>query len=133
MKLLTTFLGVLLASQSIFAQKSIDQAGVKISTAPLHCDVPAQGYVADLIALTITNTTNEVKTISYSFELHYDGNCATCGHDEYRYTQLLQPQETLQGICLDRNYLGLTIFDHMPAHLAATQLTDYQIRNVIVE
>ena len=133
MKLRITFFSLLLASSSFFAQKSIDQAGVKITTASLHCDVPSEGYQADLIALTIVNTTNELKTVSYSFELYYDENCATCGHDEYLYTQTLQPNQTLQGVCLDRNNMGLTIFDHMPAHLTKTKLTDFSIRSVTVQ
>jgi len=133
MKLRFTIFSLLLGGSSLFAQKSIDQNGIKISTAPLHCDVPSEGYEADLIALTITNTTNEIKTISYSFELYYDNNCATCGHDEYLYSQTLQPLQTLQGICLDRNNMGLTIFDHMPAHLTKTTLTDFNIKNVNVQ
>lgn len=132
MKLRTTLFSLLFGSSALFAQKTIDQAGVKITTAPLHCDVPSEGYQADLISLTITNTTNEVKNVSYSFELHYDGNCATCGHEEYIYTQTLQPLQTISGLCLDRNNMGLTIFDHMPAHLTKTQLTDFNIHNVTV-
>jgi hypothetical protein len=133
MKLYTTIFSLFIGSSALFAQKSINQAGIKITTAPLHCDVPSEGYQADLISLTITNTTNEVKTVSYSFELYYDNNCATCGHDEYLYTQTLQPNQTLQGVCLDRNNMGLTIFDHMPAHLTKTQLTDYNILHVTVQ
>lgn len=133
MKLYTTIFGLLLGSSSLFAQQSIQQNGIKITTAPLHCDIPAEGYQADLIALTIVNTSNEVKTVSYSFELYYDDNCATCGHDEYLYTQTLQPLQTLQGVCLDRNNMGLTIFDHMPAHLTKTKLTDFNIKSVTVQ
>ena len=133
MKLYTTIFSLLIGSSALFAQKSIEQAGIKITTAPLHCDVPSEGYEADLIALTITNTTNEVKNVSYSFELYYDENCATCGHEEYIYTQILQPNQTLQGVCLDRNNFGLTIFDHMPAHLTKTKLTDYNILHVTVQ
>jgi hypothetical protein len=133
MKLRFIIFSLLLGGSSLFAQKSIDQNGIKISTAPLHCNVPSEGYEADLIALTITNTTNEIKTISYSFELYYDNNCATCGHDEYLYSQTLQPLQTLQGICLDHNNMGLTIFDHMPAHLTKTTLTDFNIKNVTVQ
>ena len=133
MKLRTTLFCLLFGSSALFAQKSIEQAGIKITTAPLHCDVPSEGYEADLIALNITNTTNEVKNVSYSFELYYDENCATCGHEEYIYTQTLQPNQTLQGVCLDRNNFGLTIFDHMPAHLTKTKLTDYNILHVTVQ
>jgi hypothetical protein len=57
---------MLFGSSALFAQKSIEQSGIKITTAPLHCDVPSEGYQADLIALTITNITNEVKTLSIS-------------------------------------------------------------------
>jgi len=133
MKLRITFFSLLLGSSALFAQKSIDQAGIKITTAPLHCDVPSEGYQADLIALTITNTTNEVKTVSYSFELYYDNKCATCDRDEYIYTQTLQPKQALQGVCLDRKNMGLAFFDHMPAHLNKTQLTDYNILHVKVQ
>ena len=77
MKLYTTLFFLLLGSSTLFAQKSVTQAGIKITSAPLHCNVPSEGYEADLIALTITNTTNEVKTVSYSFELYYDNNCAS--------------------------------------------------------
>lgn len=132
MKLRTTLFSLLFGSSALFAQKTINQAGVKITTAPLHCDVPSEGYQADLVALTFTNTTNQVKTVTYSFELYYDGNCATCGHEEYLYTQTLQPLQTISGVCLDRNP-GLTIFDHMPAHLTKTQLTDFNIHNVSVQ
>lgn len=133
MKLYTILFSLLLVANNSFAQKSIDQSGIKITTAPLHCDVPSEGYQADLIALTVTNTTNQIKTVSYSFELYYDANCATCDQDEYRYTQTLQPNQTLQGVCLDRNNMGLTIFDHMPAHLTKTKLTDFNIINVLVQ
>ena len=133
MKLHTTFFCMLLSGSALYAQKSIDQSGIKITTAPLHCEVPSEGYEADLIALTITNTTNEVKTVSYSFELYYDENCATCGHAENIYTYTLQPQQILTGVCLDRNNFGLTIFDHMPAHLTKTKLTDFNIQNVTVQ
>ena len=64
---------------------------------------------------------------------YHDENCATCGHEEYIYTQILQPNQTLQGVCLDRNNFGLTIFDHMPAHLTKTKLTDYNILHVTVQ
>jgi hypothetical protein len=100
MKLYTTIFSLLIGSSALFAQKSINQAGIKITTAPLHCDVPSEGYQADLIALTITNTTNEVKTVSYSFELYYDNNCATCGHDEYLYTNFTT--ESNLARCLPR-------------------------------
>lgn len=132
MKLRTTLFCLLLGSGAAFAQKIVNQGGIEITTAPLHCDVPSEGYQADLIALTIVNTTNQVKIVQYSFELYYDGNCATCGHDEYFYTQTLEPKQTLTGVCLDRNHMGLTIFDHMPAHLTKTQLTDFNIQNVSV-
>jgi hypothetical protein len=29
--------------------------------------------------------------------------------------------------------MGLTIFDHMPAHLTKTQLTDFNIKSVTVQ
>ena len=132
MKLRTTLFCLLLGSGGAFAQKTVNQGGIEITTAPLHCDVPSEGYQADLIALTIVNTTDQVKIVQYSFELYYDGNCATCGHDEYFYTQTLKPKQTLTGVCLDRNHMGLTIFDHMPAHLTKTQLTDFNIQNVSV-
>lgn len=132
MKLRTILFCLLLGSGGAFAQKTLNQGGIEITTAPLHCDVPSEGYQADLIALTIVNTTNQVKVVQYSFELYYDGNCATCGHDEYLYTQTLKPKQTLTGVCLDRNNMGLTIFDHMPAHLTKTQLTDFNIQNVSV-
>jgi hypothetical protein len=128
-----TIIGLLLFSSTTFAQKEISKSGIEIQTKPLHCNVPSEGYEADLIQLTITNTTNQVKTISYSFELYYDGACATCGHPEMLFTQILQPNEKLVGVCLDRNRQGLTIFDHMPAHLTKTQLTDFNIVNVMVQ
>jgi hypothetical protein len=133
MKMRLTFIGLLLFSATSFAQKSVSKSGIEIQTKPLHCNVPSEGYEADLIQLTITNTTNQVKVVNYSFELYYDGNCATCGHPEMVYTQTLQPQEKLEGVCLDRNRQGLTIFDHMPAHLTKTQLTDFKIVSVTVQ
>ena len=133
MKMRLTIIGLLLFSTTSFAQKAINQAGIEIQTKPLHCNVPSEGYEADLIQLTITNTTNQVKTVNYSFELHYDGACATCDQPEMIFTQTLQPKEKLEGVCLDRNHQGLTIFDHMPAHLTKTQLTDYKIVNVTVQ
>ena len=76
MKMRLTIIGLLLFSSTSFAQKAVNQAGIEIQTKPLHCNVPSEGYEADLIQLTITNTTNQVKTVNYSFELHYDGACA---------------------------------------------------------
>ena len=133
MKMRLTIIGLLLFSSTSFAQKAVNQAGIEIQTKPLHCNVPSEGYEADLIQLTITNTTNQVKTVNYSFELHYDGVCATCDHPEMIFTQTLQPKEKLEGVCLDRNHHGRTIFDHMPVHLTKTQLTDYKIVNVTVQ
>jgi hypothetical protein len=133
MKMRLTIIGLLLFSATSFAQKAVNKAGIDIQTKPLHCNVPSEGYEADLIQLTITNTTNQVKTIQYSFELYYDGVCATCDHPEMVFTQTLQPQEKLEGVCLDRNRQGLTIFDHMPAHLTKTKLTDFKIVNVTVQ
>ena len=133
MKMRLTIVGLLLFSATSFAQKAVSKAGIEIQTKPLHCNVPSEGYEADLIQLTITNTTNQIKTVQYSFELHYDGVCATCDHPETVFTQTLQPLEKLEGVCLDRNRQGLTIFDHMPAHLTKTQLTDFNIVNVSVQ
>lgn len=133
MKMRFTIFGLLFFSFTSFAQKAISKSGIEIQTKPLHCNVPSEGYEADLIQLTITNTTNQVKTVNYSFELYYDGACATCGHPEMIYTQTLQPNEKLEGVCLDRNHQGLTIFDHMPSHLTKTQLTTYNIVNVTVQ
>lgn len=133
MKMRLTIIGLLLFSSTSFAQKSITKAGIDIQTKPLHCNIPAEGYEADLIQLSITNTTNQVKTVTYSFELYYDGACASCDHPEMVFSQTLQPKEKLEGVCLDRNRQGLTIFDHMPAHLTKTQLTDYKIVNVTVQ
>lgn len=133
MKMRLTIIGLLLFSATSFAQKAVNKAGIDIQTKPLHCNVPSEGYEADLIQLTITNTTNQVKTIQYSFELYYDGVCATCDHPEMVFTQTLQPQEKLEGVCLDHNRQGLTIFDHMPAHLTKTKLTDFKIVNVTVQ
>lgn len=128
-----TIIGLFFFSLTTFAQKTISNSGIEIQTKPLHCNVPSEGYEADLIRLIITNTTNQVKIVNYSFELYYDGACATCGHPEMIFTQTLQPNEKLEGVCLDRNRQGLTIFDHMPAHLTKTKLTDFNIANVTVE
>ena len=133
MKMRLTIIGLLLFSATSFAQKSVSKSGIEIQTKPLHCNVPSEGYEADLIQLTITNTTNQVKVVTYSFELYYDGVCATCQQSETVYTQTLQPKEKLEGVCLDRNRQGLTIFDHMPAHLTKTQLTDFKIVGVTVQ
>ena len=133
MKFNAFIFNLLFGSSAFFAQKAVNQNNISITTSPLHCNVPSEGYEADLIALTISNSSNEVKTVSYTFELYYDGKCATCGHDEYRYTQTLQPYQVLKGICLDRSNPGLTIFDHMPAHLTKTKLTDFNIKNVTVK
>ncbi|MEN9700163.1 MAG: hypothetical protein RLZZ301_1361 [Bacteroidota bacterium] len=132
MKINVTLLSVIFCSGLAFGQKSISKNGVTIDTKPLHCNVPSEGYEADLIQLAVVNTTNEVKTITYSFQLYYDGQCATCDQPEYVYTQVLQPKEKLEGVCLDRTNLGLTIFDHMPANLTKTQLTDFNIIHVSV-
>ncbi|MEN9743138.1 MAG: hypothetical protein RLZZ65_943 [Bacteroidota bacterium] len=133
MKMRFSIIGLLFFSTFSFAQKSVNVSGIDIQTKPLHCSVPAEGYEADLIQLSITNNTNQVKTVSYSFELYYDGVCANCEHPEMTFTQVLQPKSKLEGVCLDRERQGLTIFDHMPAHLTKTQLTDYKILNVKVQ
>ena len=132
MKLNLTILSFCFLGFGLNAQKNVESNGIKITTNQINCNIPAEGYESDLIQLTIKNETNSVKTVSYSFELFYDGVCATCDSDEYVYTQVLQPNEVLVGECLDRNHLGLTIFHHMPAHLTKTTLTDFNIKNVVV-
>jgi hypothetical protein len=133
MKLNLSILAFCFLGFGLNAQKNIESNGIKISTKQINCTIPAQGYESDLIQLTIENETNSVKTVTYSFELYYDGECATCGHEEYTYTQILQPKEILVGECLDRTHFGLTIFHHMPAHLTKTTLTDFNIKNVVVK
>jgi len=132
MKLNLTILSICFLGFGLNAQKNIETNGIKISTKQINCNIPAEGYESDLIQLTIENLSNSEKTISYSFELFYDGACSTCGHEEYVYTQILQAHEVLIGECLDRTHFGLTIFHHMPAHLTKTTLTDFNIKNVVV-
>jgi hypothetical protein len=132
MKLNLTILSICFLGFGLNAQKNIETNGIKISTKQINCNIPAEGYESDLIQLTIENLSNSEKTISYSFELFYDGACSTCGHEEYVYTQTLQAHEILIGECLDRTHFGLTIFHHMPAHLTKTTLTDFNIKNVVV-
>jgi hypothetical protein len=126
--LITCFLGL-----GLNAQKNIESNGIKISTKQINCNVPAEGYESDLIQLTIENLSNSEKTVSYRFELFYDGVCSTCDTDEYVYTQTLQAHEVLVGECLDRIHFGLTIFHHMPSHLSKSMLTDFNIKNVVVK
>ncbi len=132
MKLNLTILSICFLGFGLNAQKNIETNGIKISTKQINCNIPAEGYESDLIQLTIENLSNSEKTVTYSFELFYDGVCSTCGHEEYVYTQTLQAHEILIGECLDRTHFGLTIFHHMPAHLTKTTLTDFNIKNVVV-
>ena len=73
MKLNLTILAFCFLGFGLNAQKNIESNGIKISTKQINCNIPAQGYESDLIQLTITNTTNQVKTIQYSFELYKMG------------------------------------------------------------
>lgn len=132
MKLNLTILSICFLGFGLNAQKNIETNGIKISTKQINCNIPAEGYESDLIQLTIENISNSEKTVTYSFELFYDGVCSTCDHEEYVYTQTLQSHEILAGECLDRTHFGLTIFHHMPAHLTKTTLTDFNIKNVVV-
>jgi hypothetical protein len=132
MKLSLTILSCCFFGFGLNAQKNIESNGIKISTKQINCHIPSEGYESDLIQLTIENLSNSEKTVSYRFELFYDGVCSTCETDEYVYSQTLQAHEVLVGECLDRTHFGLTIFHHMPAHLSKSILTDFNIKNVVV-
>jgi hypothetical protein len=53
---------LLIGGSALFAQKSVYQSGIKISTVPLHGDVPADGYQADLIAIFACASTQKKYT-----------------------------------------------------------------------
>lgn len=95
-----------------------------------QCKLPQNGTENVSVFLSIKNKTDKKIAVTFQQELFYDGKCATCGSEEYRYTIELEPNSTKQATCGTTSEYPLTVFHHMPNGMTKSQLTDLQFSGV---
>jgi hypothetical protein len=101
-----------------FSQRTFEKDGIKIETRlEKVTDQSARNIGYEYEVLTITNTHNTTKTVTFHHDTYYGSDyCWTCENSEYTYTFKLKANETLVGQ-LNGSEKGLTVFvkDHTGA------------------
>lgn len=135
MKLILLILSIGILSNISFSQKNIEINGVKISSQQVSCNIPSEGFEAEMVLLTIENTSDSVKTVRFSYELYYNGICSTCdsSNTEHSFIQVLNAHESVTGECLNRVNDGLSFLHHLPSHLSEARLSSFELTNISVK
>ena len=99
---------------------------IKIEGTITGCDNHTSGINNTYVMLTLSNLTQDTRSFKIQQDLYYDGNCLTCGKDEYLFNCSLAPGEVKTGSCSE-NSQSMRLYHHMPANLSPVVLTDYQL------
>jgi len=73
--------------------------GVEIYAKDVVCNPAGNNIQAEMIILKAVNKTGNSKSISWQYEIAYDGECKTCNNDEYLITFQLDGYKTITGEC----------------------------------
>ncbi|MFT5777090.1 MAG: hypothetical protein ACI837_000021 [Crocinitomicaceae bacterium] len=115
--------------------------GVKVEYRMTRCGDGVELREQNLMLFRFTNTSSDVKTISYRFKMFRDGECYRCDQimkDEYQHEITLLAGASVEGDCsieTVRNQ-ALHIHDNYIKHvpgMANTRLTDFELVDVTVK
>ena len=102
-----------------------DQIEIRYRSADCHDEV--NGIHQQKILLQFINLSNEIKEVTFSKELIYSGS-ASVANDVKSYSLLLQPGETKEGLCSDKNKV-LFIFSKQ-LNLQSRELEKFELKNI---
>ncbi|MES2588990.1 MAG: hypothetical protein V4622_08420 [Bacteroidota bacterium] len=82
--------------------------------------------------LQIQNLSNETLTLSWDLELIYGDKCFNCygENDELKFELTLNPNESIEGSCGERNQYKLNIFSKFLDGKSQAKLSDFNIKNL---
>jgi len=99
---------------------------IKIEGTLTECDNLTSGINNSYVLLKITNLTQDTRSFKIQQDLYFDGNCTTCGKDEYLFSYTLSPGEIKTGKCSESEQ-SMRLFHHMPPNYSPTVLTEYHL------
>lgn len=102
-----------------------DQIEIRYRSADCHDEV--NGIHQQKILLQFINLSNDIKEVTFSKELLYSGS-ASVANDVKSYSLLLQPGETKEGLCSDKNK-ALIIFSKQ-LNLQSRELKKFELKNI---
>lgn len=105
MKRILTIMAFMCIGFGVHAQGSKDWTlmhsinGVEIYSKEVVCNPVGNDIQAEMIILKAVNKTGNTKTISWQYEISYDGKCLTCNNEEYLITFQLDGYKSITGDC----------------------------------
>lgn len=119
---------------NISAQTNHKFDGIEITTKPQTVsDKNNRKFGYEYEVFEIKNTTSVEKSILYHTDAYYDGVCATCTNDEYTYSFVLKPNETIVGSLKDLESKGLYIFKKDSNGKLKGVLSDLKFSKVVIK
>lgn len=119
---------------NISAQTNHKFDGIEITTKPQTVsDKNNRKFGYEYEVFEIKNTTSVEKSILYHTDAYYDGVCATCTNDEYTYSFVLKPNETIVGSLKDSESKGLYIFKKDSNGKLKGVLSDLKFSKVVIK
>ncbi|MGV3631393.1 MAG: hypothetical protein ACO1O6_09305 [Bacteroidota bacterium] len=96
------------------------------------CDLKEEGIVKEEVYLQVMNLTNDTIRVSWDLELLYGDRCYNClgENDELKISFVLNPNETIEGLCGDENKYHLRLFSKFMNGEADSKLSDFNLRNL---
>ncbi len=120
-------------SATFFAQRTFEKDGIIIETRKERVtDKSAKDFDYEYEVITIKNTTNTTKTVTFHKGAFYGGTCWTCENQEYSSTFTLKPNEVIKGQVTDRK-AGLTVFVKDYSGKIKEELSDFQLYKFVVK
>jgi len=104
-----------------------EQQGVQIYFKYTDCNIPSEGYYQQQVLLKFVNTTQTPLKVKWQKEAWYEGKCATCGKDEYKFELKIPAGETIVGECDIYSPSYLKIFSKFLDFDAKVQLEKFNL------
>ncbi|MAX82015.1 MAG: hypothetical protein CL843_17775 [Crocinitomicaceae bacterium] len=108
---------------------------LKINYKVAACHDYTNGIHRKVVLLEMKNKTNQELNVSWFMKMYFNDICKTCGaEEEYTYSIVLAPNETITSTCGKRNiYHGLVVnLKHLDLP-NPTQITNFELSQIIIE
>jgi hypothetical protein len=107
-----------------------DVQSVTISYKIVDCSYN-QGFDQQLVLLRYMNNSAAKVVLDFNTELYYNDVCRTCNMDEYRFSVVLNPNETVEGACVHGQGGELQFFSKSIDERVqlSEKLTDFEFTN----
>lgn len=115
--------------------------GVQVFSKVIPCTTKADPNYADpnqeFLIFKIVNTNKNKMSVSWNYEVWYDGNCRTCGikdknNSEYAHKITLKGGETIEGNCQSDLKSGLMLFNGFQKKENSKKLSKFEMSNLTV-